>query len=149
MDLVNSTWHHNFMAGCRSLLLANTCSLWSGIKSWPGAGCLQRPVRRRWQSPTTSLLYVHYRCHEYNAGFKERVLLFKNNIENFTKNCLLNCQLTYCFQFYYQPAHLSASEIHMPHLDIAKRMTDQIWNVYKSVKRQHWTVSQQISVGYT
>ena len=26
------------VAGCGSLLWANTCSLWSGIKSWPGAG---------------------------------------------------------------------------------------------------------------
>ena len=42
LDLVRGTWHHNFMAGCGSLLWANTCSLWSGIKSWPGAGCLQR-----------------------------------------------------------------------------------------------------------
>ena len=49
LDLVKGTWHHNFMAGCRSLLWANTCSPWSGIKSWPGAGCLQRMVRRRWQ----------------------------------------------------------------------------------------------------
>ena len=48
LDLVKGTWHHNFMAGCRSLLWANTCSLWSGIKSWPGAGCLQRLVRCRW-----------------------------------------------------------------------------------------------------
>ena len=46
-DLVKGTWHHNFMAGCGSLLWANTCSLSSGIKSWPGAGCLQRLVRRR------------------------------------------------------------------------------------------------------
>ena len=45
LDLVKGTWHHNFMAGCGSLLWANTCSLWSGIKSWPGAGCLQRLVR--------------------------------------------------------------------------------------------------------
>ena len=49
LDLVKGTWHHNFMAGCGSLLWANTCSLWSGIKSWPGAGCLQRQVRRSWQ----------------------------------------------------------------------------------------------------
>ena len=48
-DLVKGTWHHNFMAGCGSLLWASTCSLWSGIKSWPGAGCLQRQVRRSWQ----------------------------------------------------------------------------------------------------
>ena len=46
-----------------SLLWATTCSLWSGIKSSPGAGCLQRLVRRRWQWPTTSLPYVHYRRH--------------------------------------------------------------------------------------
>ena len=38
LDLVKGTWHHNFMAGCGSLLWANTCSLWSGIKSWPGQG---------------------------------------------------------------------------------------------------------------
>ena len=43
------SWHHNFMAGCGSLLWANTCSLWGGIKSWPVAGCLQRLCRRRWQ----------------------------------------------------------------------------------------------------
>ena len=49
LDLVKGTWHHNFMAGCGSLLWANTCSLWSGIKSWPGAGCLQRLIRRSWQ----------------------------------------------------------------------------------------------------
>ena len=49
LDLVKGTWHHNFMVGCGSLLWANTCSLWSGIKSWPGAGCLQRLVRHRWQ----------------------------------------------------------------------------------------------------
>ena len=49
LDLVKGTWHHNFMAGCRSLLWANTCSLWSGIKSWPRVGCLQRQVRRSWQ----------------------------------------------------------------------------------------------------
>ena len=49
LDLVKGTWHHNFMAGCVSLLWANTCSLWSGIKSWPWAGCLQRQVRRSWQ----------------------------------------------------------------------------------------------------
>ena len=49
LDLVKGTWHHHFMAGCGSLLWANTCSLWSGMKSWPGAGCLQRMVRRRWQ----------------------------------------------------------------------------------------------------
>ena len=49
LDLVKGTWHHNFMAGCGSLLWANTCSLWSGIKSWPGAGCLQRMDRRSWQ----------------------------------------------------------------------------------------------------
>ena len=47
LDLVKGTWHHNFMAGCASLLWANTCSLWSGIKSRPGSGCLQRLVRRR------------------------------------------------------------------------------------------------------
>ena len=46
LDLVKGTWHHNFMAGCGSLLWANTCSLWRGIKSWPGAGCLQRLIRR-------------------------------------------------------------------------------------------------------
>ena len=51
------------MPGCGSLLWANTCSLWSGIKSWPGAGCLQRLARRRWQWPTTSLPYVYYRRH--------------------------------------------------------------------------------------
>ena len=45
LDMVKGTWQHNFMAGCGSLLWANTCSLWSGIKSWPGAGCLQRLVR--------------------------------------------------------------------------------------------------------
>ena len=49
LDLVKGTWHHNFMAGCGSLLWANTCSLWSGIKYWPGAGCLQRQARRSWQ----------------------------------------------------------------------------------------------------
>ena len=49
LDLVKGTWHHTFMAGCGSLLWANTCSLWSGIKPWPGAGCLQRLVRRSWQ----------------------------------------------------------------------------------------------------
>ena len=49
LDLVKGTWHHICMAGCGSLLWANTCSLWSGIKSWPGAGCLQRLFRRRWQ----------------------------------------------------------------------------------------------------
>ena len=49
LDLVKGTWHHNFMAGCGSLLWAKTCSLWSGIKSWPRAGCLQRLVRRSWQ----------------------------------------------------------------------------------------------------
>ena len=49
LDLVKGTWHHNIMTGCGSLLWANTCSPWSGIKSWPGAGCLQRLVRRRWQ----------------------------------------------------------------------------------------------------
>ena len=49
LDLVKGTGRHNFMAGCGSLLWANTCSLWSGIKSWPGAGCLQRLVRRSWQ----------------------------------------------------------------------------------------------------
>ena len=38
LDLVKGTWHHNFMAGCWSLLWANTCSLWSRIKSWPGQG---------------------------------------------------------------------------------------------------------------
>ena len=42
LDLLKGTWHHNFMAGCGFLLWANTCSLWSGIKSWSGAGCLQR-----------------------------------------------------------------------------------------------------------
>ena len=36
LDLVKGTWHHNFMAGFRTLLWANACSLWSGIKSWPG-----------------------------------------------------------------------------------------------------------------
>ena len=49
LDLVKGTWYHNFMAGCGSLLWANTCSLWSGIKSWPGSGCLQRLVRRSCQ----------------------------------------------------------------------------------------------------
>ena len=49
LNLVTGTWHHNFMAGCGSLLWANTCSLWSGIKSWPGAWCLQRLVRRSCQ----------------------------------------------------------------------------------------------------
>ena len=49
LDLVKGTWHHNFMTGCGSLLWANTCSLWSGIKSWPGAGWLQRLVRRSCQ----------------------------------------------------------------------------------------------------
>ena len=49
LDLVKGTWHHNFMAGCGSLLWANTCSFWSGIKSWPGAGCLQRLVGRSCQ----------------------------------------------------------------------------------------------------
>ena len=56
--------HHKFMAGSGSLLWANTCSLWSGIKSWPGAGCLQPQVRGRWQWPSTSLPYVHYRRHD-------------------------------------------------------------------------------------
>ena len=42
LDFVKCTWHHNFTAGCGSLLWANTCSLWSGIKSWPEAGCQQR-----------------------------------------------------------------------------------------------------------
>ena len=64
LDFVKGTWHHNFMAGCGSLLWANTCSLWSGIKSWPEAGCLQRLVRRSWQWPTTSLPYVCYRPHD-------------------------------------------------------------------------------------
>ena len=49
LDLVKGTWHHNFMAGYGSLLWANTCSLWSGIKSWPGSGCQQRLVRRSCQ----------------------------------------------------------------------------------------------------
>ena len=49
LDLVKGTWHHHFMAGYGSLLWANTCSLWRGIKSWPGAGCLQRLGRRGWQ----------------------------------------------------------------------------------------------------
>ena len=49
LDLVKGTWHHNVMAGCGSLLWANTCSPWSGIKSWPGSGCLQRLVRRSCQ----------------------------------------------------------------------------------------------------
>ena len=49
LDLVKGTCHHNFMAGCGSLLWANTCSLWSGIKSWPQAGCLQRLIRRSCQ----------------------------------------------------------------------------------------------------
>ena len=35
---MKGTWHHNFMAGCGSLLWANKSSLWSGIKSWPGQG---------------------------------------------------------------------------------------------------------------
>ena len=48
LDLVKDTCH-NFTAGCGSPLWANTCSLWSGIKSWPGAGCLQRQVKRNWQ----------------------------------------------------------------------------------------------------
>ena len=59
LDLVKGTWHHNFMAGCGSLLWANTCSLWSGIKSWPGPGCLQRLVRR------TSLPYLYFWRHEF------------------------------------------------------------------------------------
>ena len=63
LDLVKGTWHHNFMARCGSLLWANTCSLWSGIKSWPGARCLQRLVRRSCQQPTTSLPYVYFRRH--------------------------------------------------------------------------------------
>ena len=63
LALVKGTWHHNSMAGCGSLLWANTCSLWSGIKSWPGAGCLQRMVRRSWQQPITSLPYVYFRSH--------------------------------------------------------------------------------------
>ena len=33
LDLVKGTCHHNFMAGCGSLLWVNTCSRWSGIKS--------------------------------------------------------------------------------------------------------------------
>ena len=49
LDLAKGTWHHKFMAGCGSLLWANTCNLWSGIKFWPGAGCLQRLVRRSCQ----------------------------------------------------------------------------------------------------
>ena len=49
LDLVKCTWHYSFMAGCGSLLWANTCSLWSGIKSWPRAGCLQRLGRCSWQ----------------------------------------------------------------------------------------------------
>ena len=49
LDLVNGTWHHNFMAGCGFMLWANTCRLWSGIKSWPGSGCLQQLVRRSFQ----------------------------------------------------------------------------------------------------
>ena len=65
LDLVKGTWPHNFMAGCGSLVWANTWSFWSGIKSWPGAGCLQRMVTRRWQQPTTSLPYVHYRRNAY------------------------------------------------------------------------------------
>ena len=46
LDLAKGTWHQNFVAGCGSLLWANTCSLWNGIKSWPGWGCLQRLARR-------------------------------------------------------------------------------------------------------
>ena len=48
LDLVKVTWHNNFMARCKSLQWANTCSLWSGIKSWPWAWCLQWLARRRW-----------------------------------------------------------------------------------------------------
>ena len=33
------------------------------MKSSPGAGCLQWLVRRRWQWPTTSLSFMHYRRH--------------------------------------------------------------------------------------
>ena len=36
--------------------VSKQCSLWSGIKSWPGAGCLHR-------LDTTSLPYVYYRRH--------------------------------------------------------------------------------------
>ena len=64
LDLVKGTWHHNLMAGCGSLLWANTCSLWSGIKSWPRAGCLQLLVRCRCQQPTMSLPNMHYRHHD-------------------------------------------------------------------------------------
>ena len=49
LDLVKGIWHHDFMARCGSLLWANICSLWSGFKSWPRAGCLQRLVRRSCQ----------------------------------------------------------------------------------------------------
>ena len=67
LNLVIGTWYHNCMAGCGSLLWANTGSLWSGIKSWPGGGCLQRMDRRRWQQLSTSLPYVHYRRHATKA----------------------------------------------------------------------------------
>ena len=65
LDLVKGTWHHNFMEGCGSLLWANTCSLWSGIKSWPGARCLQLKLRRSCQWPTASLPYVYHRRHAF------------------------------------------------------------------------------------
>ena len=74
LDLVKGTWDHNFMAGCGSLLWANTCSLWSGIKSWPGAGCLQRQVK----------VYASFRSHRW---FQTWVIVRKRPIwvkfENF------------------------------------------------------------------
>ena len=35
---MKGTWHHNFMAGCGSLLWANTCSLWSELSLDQGQG---------------------------------------------------------------------------------------------------------------
>ena len=91
LDLVKSTWHHNFMAGCGSLLWANTCSLWSGIKSWPGARCLQRLVRRSCQWPTTSLPYVYYRRHEILIKVNESAKLTEHGTVYIHK--LMECAL--------------------------------------------------------
>ena len=63
---VKGTWHHNFMAGCGSLLWANTCSLWSGSKSWPGAGCLQRLADVDGSSQLR-LCHVYYRRHVFDS----------------------------------------------------------------------------------
>ena len=68
-DLVKGTWHHNFMAGCGSLLWANTCIacyIWRGIKSWPGAGCLQLSgwsdaLDGQYCHTTSGLPYVYHR----------------------------------------------------------------------------------------